>query len=352
MKVGLRSLYLDTLGGGERYFFSAAEFFLNRGDDVTIFWDKQIDLDAINNRYRINLKGVKISEDIFSTPVSVVDKLITTREYDLLFFLSDGSIPSTIARKNILHFQVPFNNSGAKSLANKIKLSRFQHVICNSAFTKKYIDNSYGIRSEVIYPPVDVDQFIPGRKEKLILSVGRFFSPSHPKKQEVLVETFKKIYPKISEWRLVLLGGMTLGSQDAVLDLKDKARGFPIQIITDVSFTALQKYYSLATIYWHAAGFGENLRDHPDLAEHFGITSVEAMAAGAVPIVFAGGGQVEIVKAGETGYLWTTPEELAKTTLELISSKKKLLTLSAATQKRAQFFSKARFCHDLEKIVG
>ena len=53
--------------------------------------------------------------------------------------------------------------------------------------------------------------------------------------------------------------------------------------------------YKLAKIYWHASGFGEDLETHPEKAEHFGITTVEAMINGLVPIVIDAGGQKEIV---------------------------------------------------------
>lgn len=352
MKIGLRSLYLDTLGGGERYFFSVAEFFLRRKDEVTIFWDKEPPLSKIKDRYGLDLSRVKFIPDIFSHPVSVFDKIVTTRDYDLLFFLSDGSVPSSLATKNILHFQVPFNSFNGKTLTNKLKLLRFQKIICNSKFTKEYIDETFGINSEVIYPPVDVENFIPGRKEKLILSVGRFFSPSHPKKQEILVDTFKKIYSQTPGWRLVLIGGVFPGSEDAVVSLKERARGFPIQILTDVDFPKLCGYYANATIYWHAAGFGENLQKYPDKAEHFGISTVEAMSAGAVPIVFAGGGQLEVVKENENGFLWTTPEDLAATTVKIVADKDRRNKLSQKAQETAQFFSQTRFFADWDKLLA
>jgi glycosyltransferase involved in cell wall biosynthesis len=51
--------------------------------------------------------------------------------------------------------------------------------------------------------------------------------------------------------------------------------------------------------------------------EHFGITTVEAMAAGAVPIVHGSGGQTEIVRRGVDGHLWSTVPELVARTVEV-----------------------------------
>ena len=43
-------------------------------------------------------------------------------------------------------------------------------------------------------------------------------------------------------------------------------------------------------LFWHAAGLGEDPTTNPDRFEHFGISVVEAMSAGAVPMVYEHGG--------------------------------------------------------------
>ena len=45
---------------------------------------------------------------------------------------------------------------------------------------------------------------------------------------------------------------------------------------------------------------GEDAERHPERFEHFGISVVEAMAAGAVPLVFGAAGPGEIVQDGDT----------------------------------------------------
>lgn len=56
----------------------------------------------------------------------------------------------------------------------------------------------------------------------------------------------------------------------------------------------------------HAKGLFVDEEKSSDLLEHFGITTVETMSAGCVPIVI-NRGQPEIVKEG-TGYVWYTLE--------------------------------------------
>ena len=83
--------------------------------------------------------------------------------------------------------------------------------------------------------------------------------------------------------------------------LNKKAKGFNVFIHPNLPFKDLKKMYGQSSIYWHAAGYGET---DPTKMEHFGITTVEAMAGGCVPIVINLGGQKEIVKQTENGYLW------------------------------------------------
>lgn len=335
MKVGLFSPYLDTLGGGERYFLTAAEFFLKRGDKVDIFWKGKIDLSQIYERFGIDLQGVNF-----------VSKF-RTFGYDLFFFLSDGSLPLSFAKKTIVHFQVPFTKTESK-LLNTLKLFR-STVVCNSFFTKHYIDRTFEINSKVLYPPVDVENFLPGKKENIILGVGRFFAPLHPKKQEILVEAFKKIK---SDWQLVLIGGVIgTGSQELVESLKKKSQRYSIKIITDSSLSELKKYYSKAKLFWHAAGFGEDLELHPQRAEHFGITTVEAMSAGSVPLAFSGGGQKEIIDSGVDGYLWNNLDQLIERTKILIIDNKKREKMAQAAIIKSREFSKDKFFKSLENLL-
>ena len=77
--------------------------------------------------------------------------------------------------------------------------------------------------------------------------------------------------------------------------------------------------------------------------EHFGITTVEAMAGGAVPLVFAAGGYKEIVEDGVNGWLWDSKGDLKFKTKKLIENSKSLREMSAAAKSSAQRFEYERF---------
>lgn len=338
-KAGIYDPYLDTLGGGERYTLTFADCLSKKaGYQVDVFWKDKSIKRKIKERLNIKVERINFIPNIFNSG-----------GYDLIFFLSDGSIPFLTAKQNILHFQVPFHGVGGRKLLNRIKLRKINYVVCNSFFTKKFIDREYGVNSKVIYPPVAVESFKPLAKENIILSVGRFTDLLHNKRQDVLIEVFKKM--KIKDWKLMIVGGDEEGKK-YVANLRKKIQGFPIEIITNPSFNELKRFYGQAKIFWTAAGFGFDEEKQPEKMEHFGITSVEAMSAGCVPVVIKKGGQSEIVSEGRNGLLWISEEELREKTLRMINHQPEWLKLSAAAQKRAKDFSQERFCEEIQKLLN
>ena len=336
-KAGIYDPYLDTLGGGERYTLTVADCLSKIGYEVDVFWDDSSIKRKIKERLNIKVERINFTPKTFNSS-----------GYDLIFFLSDGSIPFLKAKRNILHFQVPFHNVHGRSLSNRIKMMRIDNIVCNSFFTKKFVDREYGVDSKVIYPPVAVDSFKPLKKENLIINVGRFTTLLHNKRQDVLVEAFKKL--KMKDWKLILVGGDEEG-KDLVIKLRKMAKGYPIEIITNPQFDYLKQLYSRAKIFWSAAGFGFNEEKQPEKMEHFGITTVEAMAAGCVPVVINKGGQKEIIKENQNGFLWETEQELIDKTLRLVENGKERQSFSKAAQKSSLAFSEKRFCQELRELI-
>jgi glycosyltransferase involved in cell wall biosynthesis len=353
MKAGIYDPYLDTLGGGERYTMTVAYCLSQSGYQVDVFWDDKSIIPKIKERLGIKVEQINFVPNVFNKAFKIGKKELSN--YDLIFFLSDGSIPFLPSKKNILHFQVPFHDVNGRSLLNRIKLQKISAVVCNSNFTKRFIDKEYGVNSLVIYPPVDAKAFKALKKENIILSVGRFTDLLHNKRQDVLINEFKRMIKSnlsefIKEWKLIIAGGDKEG-KEFVAKLKKMAVGYPIEIITNPCFDDLNQWYGRAKIFWTAAGFGINEDKEPERVEHFGITTVEAMAAGCVPVVIRKGGQPEIVKEGINGLLWEKVEELVEKTASLIKEPKILAKLAKETRKRANDFSQARFCQQLMGII-
>jgi glycosyltransferase involved in cell wall biosynthesis len=234
-------------------------------------------------------------------------------------------------------------------------LDTYELFLANSEFTKYWTKKYLNKEAKILYPPVDIDKFKSGRKKNIILNVGRFFVGGHSKKQDVLLAVFKKMVDKkiIDEsWELHFVGGLAGGKEhsDYLNKIREDAKGYKVYFHLFLPFEGLKKLYSAAKIYWHATGFGEDTRANPIAFEHFGITVVEAMAAGVVPIVFNGGGLTETVSK-ESGIVWNSCGELIKVTSKLISDAGLLKKLSKGAIERSKLFSKSRFEKELLKYV-
>lgn len=356
MKVAIYSPYLDTLGGGEKYIATIAEI-LSKEFDVDLLLDDHLnnlgkDLKSdLESRFNLNLQKVRLVLSPVGKGSGFLKRLSFLKNYDLLFYLTDGSIFYPTAKKNILHIQSPLVGEPAKSLWGKIKLQSWDTIIYNSEFTKTYSEKNWPKKSIVIYPPVDVNKIKSLKKEKYILSVGRFFSYLKDKKHEFLINCFKKLYEhkEIKDWKLNLVGSASEGDREYIDQLKEIAKGFPINFYPNLGYDDLIKLYGQGIIYWHASGFGET---DPTKMEHFGISTVEAMSGGTVPIVIGKGGQVEIVENGKSGFLWNNENELIDTTLKIVTNDKLRQEVSENARKRAQIFSKEKFKERLHELIN
>lgn len=355
MRIGFFDPYLDTLGGGERYTLTLAEYFLVKGHRVEIFWPEKETLEKAGARFNLQFAGLQYNPQLYrllSQPDNFWQKRRLTRPYDLIFHLSDGSLPFLFGKKNIVHFQVPFTQVKGRSLINKIKLGRIDHLVCNSRFTKRFIDQEFGIQSQVIYPPSAIEDFLAKPKKNIILSVARFDSFLHAKKQNILLSAFKDMEETERRgWRLILAGGAQARAMQKLEKLKKSAGHLPVEILTNVDFKTLQNLYGQAKIYWHAAGFGVNEEKNPEKVEHFGIGTVEAMAAGCVPVVCAKGGQKEIVDQAIDGFLWQTRKDLIKYTRELMVNEDLRNKMARRAEQKSKKFSKKVFCQQFDELI-
>lgn len=353
-KIGIFDPYLDTLGGGEKYMLSAAHC-LSVDNNVSVFWDDKKLKKQAGERFGIDLKRVEFIPNIFSNDTPFLKRILFTRDFDILLILSDGSIPLSFAKKTFLHFQTPIEKSKL-SVFDKLKISRISGVICNSFYTKNHIDREFGVKSAVIYPPVDTGEIIKTKvsKENIILTVGRYnrlADGSDFKKIEVLIDFFNKISSEIPDWEFVIVTTSLPQDKIFISGLEKKIKGSKIKIYKDLNYRNILELYLKAKIYWHATGFGENLKKYPERAEHFGMSTVEAMASGAVPAVINLGGQKEIVKNNENGFLWNTLQELHDLTKSLIKDNKKWDRLSVNARESSKRFGKKIFCKELLNFI-
>jgi glycosyltransferase involved in cell wall biosynthesis len=233
-----------------------------------------------------------------------------------------------------------------------MKLFRINKILVNSNFTKRFIDEEYKVSSSVLYPPVDVAKLKPRKKENIILFVGRFSQLEQAKNQHVLVSLFRDIFDRgEKDFRLILAGGSEVGVGGYIRRLKRLSEGYPVEIIESPSYKDLLAIYGKSKIFWSAVGFGVDEEKEPKRVEHFGITVVEAMAAGAAPIIFSAGGYKEIIKDKENGFLWKKKGELLRITKDLIHDSNLYKKVTANAIKSSQAYSLENFAKNVETLL-
>lgn len=201
-------------------------------------------------------------------------------------------------------------------------------IVANSENTAKRVKKFWKRESVVVYPPVDVENIIhsnvAAKKGEYFLTGGRL----------VAAKNFDLIIKACMDTgtELKIFGSGVLESE--------------LRSLSDSSIEFLGKISDEERTAWYkgAKGFIVAQQD-----EDFGITLVEAQAAGCPVIAYRGGGYLETVIEGKTGLFFDklTGESLAKT----LASFKSHPFSKSAIRTHATRFSKEVFQRKMKEIV-
>ncbi len=359
MKIALYSPYIHILGGGEKYLLTIAEVLsYDHHVEVILPGTKE---EIENERARIHrrfadldLHKVHMINGPFSSRHTWRERSSFTKNYDVFFYVTDGSFFWSRAAKNCVIIQSP-DTLNLTSIMDKIKLSRWKHKLCYSKYVFNWLENKWGFEAKVLPPAIDPSSFVMGEKENIVISVSRFSKNPHDKKQLKMIRAFKDLVDdnKLPGWKYIMMGGLSdhKDEHEYYHQITTEAKGYPIEVIANSSFDTLLENYAKAKIFWHATGFEDDLKEHPEKAEHFGITTVEAMASGAVPVVVNAGGQPEIVWDGHDGYLWDSIDELKSKTIQLAYDEPRRDKMAISARKKSFNFDKKTFRKKLYEMI-
>lgn len=350
-RIGIFNPYPSGLGGGEKYLYTILEEAVRApGADVVLLspappdvrcW-RELNIEVDPESFRWRRAGV----------LSVTPR---TRGLDLFVAIANHFPPLSLARRSAVILQFPFTRlrdapgrlAALRVAERRLRLRSYDTVLCYSDFVRRAITERLEIEAPlVIAPPVDTRRASPGDKGPHVIAVGRFFpfADGNNKKHDVLIGAFSRLLqdPRSAGWTLRLAGGCAddAGSQQHLRDLRRRAQDLPVSFHVNAESAELARLYAESALFWHAAGHGET---RPERFEHFGITTVEAMAYGCVPIVPALGGQTEIVADGQNGRLWGSVDELVSISAELMEDPEATQVLAATAVRDAQRFGKENF---------
>ncbi|HWI22635.1 MAG TPA: glycosyltransferase [Baekduia sp.] len=157
--------------------------------------------------------------------------------------------------------------------------ARGAHYIANSRICQERIARYWGVQAPIVHPPVDLSRFAPGDPEDFVLIVCELV---RHKRVDVALEAARR-----AGVRVKVVGG---GADEARL------RGLYGE---HAEFLGRIDDPALAVLYARCRALVM-----PNI-EEFGITAVEAQAAGRPVVAAAAGGALETVIDGKTGVLVT-----------------------------------------------
>lgn len=147
--------------------------------------------------------------------------------------------------------------------------------IAISEVVRERIRQRYGRDAPVVYPPVDVDRFTPKPRGDRLLVVSRLLA-------------YKRVDVVVDAATRAGLGLDVVGTGPALSDLRRRA-GPTVRFLGRLPDSEITELFERCRAFCLPG------------AEDFGITPVEANAAGKPVVAFAGGGALETIEDGVTG---------------------------------------------------
>jgi len=265
--------------------------------------------------------------------------IFKTRNWDLQILHQFVSLP-TRSENTIYKAYEPIASSwihvGPKGpllgRIERIKLKKAGKVVCNSEYARSLFRDRYGLNNTcVIHPPSQLVFKKYLKKRNTILTIGAF----QPRKNFDLV---LKIARKLPEYEFWLVGRMR--ARDYYLRISHN-RPKNVKVFADIPFEKLKELILKAKVYLNTAK-----------KEEFGMSVVQAMSGGCVPVVYAEGGPFEdIVCRGEYGLYYKTPEVAADLIKDILSNKGLFNEYSDLAKERSKDFGFEPFKEKLLNLV-
>ncbi len=364
MKVLLVHPRLSVKGGGERVAIHSILAATKAGHEVSLV-SEQFDeasfedfygcpglFDKVNRRYYPSFKPLLGPRVLLYQRLSYhwyrIRDIVSQDSFDIVLSTQDiGYVPSTCAPVvQYCYFPEYFSHLQASSspmwrlyyrpasVYYRNRVRRVRVLLSVSDFTRGFVRRKWGRDSKTVYPPCPVEAYsdLSGvqPRENLVVTVGRFV----PEKRFHLFVELARMVPTT---RFVAIGSLPDGTSAYFKELRRTAP-------ENVSFVLLplrkaKDLLGRAMAYVHCA---EN--------EHFGITIVEAMAAGCVPVVHDSGGPREIV-TNDVGFRWRSLPVAARQIVKLTENDQLRERFSAAAFARAQQFRPEVFESEIARVL-
>ncbi|MDQ3836834.1 MAG: glycosyltransferase family 4 protein [Thermoproteota archaeon] len=368
MIANIVHISLNAGGGGERLAVATIKALSSIGIDVDLFTLENPDWEAIYNAHGTsidaeikNIRSLNILQKYqphnYSLTINTHGDMlpfyqkhftkrtaITYCHYPIAIYLIDSSDPdySTVLQNICPSGMAPVlrNEYYREARTAYVKMMLSSTVLTNSNFSRKAIFKTFGVDSTVLPPPVDVDTFrkacmASNVRDDFILVISRF----HPtKKIENAIHLAKLLHQNDLGTCMNIVGNMTPDSIGYFNYLNHLVKHYGLQdyikFDTNLKFSRLLELMRRSKVYIH-----------PLPGEPFGISTVEAMSAGIIPVVPDIGGHTEFVPQKYQFHTFGQGVEAVATALAAPASER--IKLSDSAKK----FSAVNYIKKLQQIL-
>lgn len=355
--AALYTPYAITPGGGERFLLTIASL-LAEDHDVVVVTPQPY------SRLRLLNIGHEFGIDLSRCQPMTEAAFLAAAPPDLMVTVGNHIVPPIQPRtRNSFYIcQFPFPMPAGMETRTLDWEFGYRRVIVYSEYAKAHVLaalSAYRMPRwpvEVAYPAVPQVAGRAAAKKQIVLTVGRFFAGGHNKRHDLMIEAFLRLQQSFDGPLEMHLAGSSMPEpmhMNYLNELMRMAEGKAITFHVNASQETLTELYRDAAVYWHATGLGADLAREPFLAEHFGISLVEAMSAECVPLAFNAGGPREIIDHGVNGYLYGSIEELVALTQDVLrpGNKSARKAMGQAAGQRARGFAPDVFARRVSAIL-
>lgn len=345
-----------AIGGGERYIISLA-MALSTHHETWLLTPRRY------SRARLAMVMEDLGLAGGKLHLATLDATGDWARPDLYIAMGNEIEPPTapLGLCNIHHCQFPFPVYHAGHFALE-RINRYDAILVNSQFTASNIQTAiakYRLRDvpiTVVAPPVaiptgDEQRRILARKYRpdnplTIVNIGRFAQGGHDKRQDAVLRIAKVCAEQGLNIQFELYGGVSNRKADTehFARLCSFAQDLNVKIKGNATRADLSDALTRAHFYLHTCGLGYYPGLAPERIEHFGITVVEAMAHGAIPLVYEWGGPAEILTgAGLAGKFATLDDAVALIAQLIDNPPSERLALAEKAIAASRLFDEERF---------
>ena len=334
---------LNAGGGSERLAATTIETLTEIGFNVDLATFTMRDMVKIQRQFGIDLNNcirkilftslysvLNMGDELFNENIDSYDIVMNTHGDLLPFYEKHNGNNTTIKGKNskinitychypLLPYQIrngmyrtfleKYPHCMSRSNVDKLFANAYSQynlmmnnstILTNSAFSAKAIKELYHkVDPIVLSPPVDIDKFrmatLPyhssyNKKQNIVLVVSRFSADKEIENALILTNLLKdnSLKGKIQGTRTIIAGNFCELDYNYLSFIEkmivDLGLQHYVKLVLGASFDRLLDLMKRSKVYFH-----------PLAGEPFGISIVEAMASGLIPIVPAVGGSTEFV---------------------------------------------------------